>query len=188
MVMTKKELRKEALRSRRSMTHERRVVESQAIADMLFQSDEFKQAKTVFCYVSVEEEVHTVSILQAVLNAGKNLCVPYITDSNGGIMIAAQLRSMDDLIDGAFGILTAPAYDGVIEEIRPEDIDLAIVPGVAFSAEGQRIGMGGGYYDRFLGSVSGNCIGIAYECQLYNSLPVEPHDKKVDKVLTVTIS
>lgn len=186
--MTKRELRKEALSSRRSMTHEQRVMESNVISDNLLQSDEFKQAKMIFCYVSVEEEVHTENIMREILKSGKRLCVPYITDSKGGIMIAARLRSMNDLTEGAFGILTAPAYDGVIEEISPEDIDLVIVPGVAFSAEGQRIGMGGGYYDRFLGSVSGKSIGLAYECQLYDSLPVEHHDKSVDKVLTVTIS
>lgn len=186
--LTKKELRKMALRSRRSMNHEQRVLESVIITNKLLLSEEFHKARTIFCYVAVEEEVHTADILQKVLATGKRLCVPYITDSKGGIMIAARLRSMSDLTEGTFGILTAPAYDGAIEEISPEDIDLVIVPGVAFSAEGQRIGMGGGYYDRFLGSVSGKSIGLAYECQLYDSLPVEQHDKRVDKVVISTTS
>lgn len=179
--MTKKEIRRHALASRRGLTHEERVAKSRQIISKLTNCAEYTNADTVFCYVSVEDEVHTDELLQKIIKAGKRLCVPRITDIEGGIMVAAELKQTEDLTEGAFGIFTAP--DGA-EEIQPENIDLVIVPGAAFDEQGHRIGMGGGYYDRFLGKVAGKSVGIAYECQLYENLPVEAHDKKVDNLIT----
>lgn len=180
----KRLLRKEALKNRRSMSHEERALESKSITEKIISSNEFQQAETVFAYVSVEDEVHTELLLAEILRAGKKLCIPYIRDSKNGDMIAVELRSLNDLVEGAFGILTAPPYEGKLQEISAEKIDLIIAPGAAFDGEGHRIGMGGGYYDRFLNSTSKAIkFGIAYKCQFFASIPVEAHDKKVDKVI-----
>lgn len=183
-ISEKRFLRKEALKNRRSMSHEERVLESRSIAEKVISSKEFQQAETVFAYVSVEDEVHTEFLLAEILRAGKKLFVPYIRDSKNGDMTAVRLRSFNDLVEGAFGILTAPPYEGTLQEISADEIDLVIAPGVAFDGEGHRIGMGGGYYDRFLGNASKAVkFGLAYKCQFFESIPVENHDKKVDKVI-----
>lgn len=179
----KKRIRKEALSARRAMLPEQRAQESRDITDKVLSSSEFIEAETVFCYVSLDDEVHTYDIMFAVLKAGKRLCIPYVTDEKG-IMLAVQLRSISDLVIGAYGIPTAPEYNGSHVVVSPEDIDLAIVPGAAFTLDGQRIGMGGGYYDRFLERLAGISVGVAYSCQMYENLPVEQHDKKVDIIFT----
>lgn len=179
----KRRVRKEVLSARRAMSSEQREQENRNITDKVLSSAEFAKAETVFCYVSLDDEVNTYSILSATLEAGKILCVPYITGEKG-IMLAVRLRDVSDLVAGAYGIPTAPKYDGSQEFVSPEDIDLAIVPGAAFTLDGQRIGMGGGYYDRFLEKFSGISAGIAYSCQMRETLPMEQHDRKIDIIFT----
>lgn len=179
----KKKIRRKALLARRAISPEQRRIDSKAICDMVLKSEDFNRAETVFCYVSMDDEVDTSDILKKTLEAGKKLYVPYITEERG-IMLAIPLRKVSDLIPGACRILTAPRYGDELEAVSPEDIDLAIVPGAAFTSSGQRIGMGGGYYDRFLANLGGTSAGIAYSCQMYHKLPVEKHDQKLDMVFT----
>lgn len=179
----KRQLRRHALGQRRGMSHDARAEESRKIADQLFQSKLYRDSRTVFCYVSVEDEVHTELILDRVLSDGKRLCIPYILDSEQGLMAAALLKSLDMLKPGVYGILTVGEPDFV--PVEPEAIDLVIVPGVAFDLHGHRIGMGGGYYDRFLRQAAdASRLAIAYECQVFHDLPVEQHDISVDYLVT----
>lgn len=182
----KRQLRKYALGLRRGMSHEARVQESRKLADKLFQTKLYKDSCTVFCYVSVEDEVHTELILSKVLSDEKKLCVPYILDSGSGLMAAAELKSLDMLSPGIFDIPSVKAED--FRQVEPKDIDLIIVPGVAFDLAGHRIGMGGGYYDRFLHQAdSTSRMAVAYQCQVFDSLPVEQHDMSVDYLVTGNI-
>jgi 5-formyltetrahydrofolate cyclo-ligase len=95
---------------------------------------------------------------------------------------------MEELIVGKWKILEPPRerWGEPGKEVPPQELDLAIVPGVAFSRRGGRMGNGQGYYDRLLTSVRPDCllIGLCYECQLFDDLVVSPHDVFMDKVVT----
>jgi 5-formyltetrahydrofolate cyclo-ligase len=85
------------------------------------------------------------------------------------------------MASGAYGIFEPQSG----ELYRAEEIDLMVVPGVAFSADGRRLGRGKGYYDRYLSrdGFRACCIGVCYDCQLREDIPAEPHDKRVEKVV-----
>ena len=107
---------------------------SQCILGRLFQMDAFRQAQTVFAYASMPDEVQLDALLKACLSQGKRIGIPEITGP--GIMEAAELESMEDLVTGKFGIRSlAPE---VLRIIPPEEIDLMIVPGAAFTRGGER--------------------------------------------------
>ena len=179
----KKLLRREGLARRRSLTCELRQEKSTLVAGRLLASDIFKRAGSIFCYVSMEDEVHTEAVISAALAAGKRVSVPHVTDAAQGLMCAARLYSMDDLVPGEYGILTLPLEK--VEPVLPLDIDLVIVPGSAFDRAGHRVGMGGGYYDRFLRQASGAVkAAVAYECQFFDAFAVDVYDQSVDYIFT----
>ena len=180
----KRSLRREALALRRAMSRYEREKESIAVFNQLKEMDFYKSAKCVFCYVSVEDEVHTSKILRRVLADGKKLCVPYIHDPDEGLMSAAWLKSIADLAPGTFGINTVRERD--YQEVPHDEIDLVIVPGIAFDRKGHRVGMGRGFYDRFLKKAqNADKVAIAFDCQIFNDFEVESYDVAVDYLLTM---
>ena len=182
MPMDKKAMRKAGLAARRALTATERQEKSQSIQERMLNSPVLRQAKNIFCYVSSEDEVHTEKLLNGILAAGKKLLVPYITDAKAGLMEAAQLKQIGDLVPGVYDIPTVPEEDKSF--CAPEDIDVVIVPGSAFDAAGRRIGMGGGFYDRFLEKSPAVKVALAYDCQIFSQLPAEEYDKKVDMIFT----
>lgn len=179
----KKLLRRGGLARRRSLTCELRQEKSALVAERLLSSDVFQKAGSVFCYVSMEDEVHTEAIINGALAAGKRVSVPHVTDAAQGLMCAARLYSMEELVPGEYGILTLPLEK--VEPVLPLDIDLVIVPGSAFDRAGHRVGMGGGYYDRFLRQAAGAIkAAVAYECQIFDNFAVDMYDQSVDYIFT----
>ncbi len=173
MLNEKKVLRKELL-SARNQTSEKKLSLSH-----LENLAEFKNAKTVFCYVSAGSEVNTLSLIHEILNK-KRVTVPYCTDKNGN-MIAVEIKSPDELKEGLFGIL---------EPINPKEfpkdkIDFVIVPGIAFDKDGYRLGYGKGYYDRFLSDINPFKLGICKKELLIEKLPHDEFDVKMDEVITL---
>ena len=179
---SKKEMRRHGLAARRSLAAQQRAAKSTQIANALCNSRLFQQARTVFCYVGSEDEVHTREILQMAIGQEKLLAVPYIIDAANGMMEAAALQKVEDLVPGAYDIPTVPE-DGR-RFLAGSEIDLVIVPGTAFDAAGHRIGMGGGFYDRFLRDTAASRVALAYECQIFGRLPVEKYDQQVDYIFT----
>lgn len=141
----------------------------------------FRYARTIFAYASMPDEVQLDDLLRTCLKQGKRVAIPEITGK--GTMEAVQLESMDDLITGKFGIRSlAPE---VLRIIPPEEIDLIIVPGAAFSRRGERLGLGGGYYDRYLPRAEQACrIACIFHGQIVPDVPVEAHDQRVDYLVT----
>ena len=181
-MLSKRELRKTSLAARRAMPPASRDEESRKILSKLISMKVLKPGMTVFCYVSMEDEVHTYEFLKLCHSMNIRLCIPYITDAENGIMLAAQLDSMDELIKGIYDIPTVPTNR--LQEVLPEDINLVIVPGAAFDRAGNRIGMGGGFYDRFLKrAVHAYKIGLCYECQVADSIPADIYDQPVDIIV-----
>ena len=182
-ICDKKFLRREGMARRRGMTAGQRQAKSAAIAERLVHAELFRQAESIFCYISMENEVHTEAILEAALAAGKAVSIPYVLDKAEGLMCAAQLKDMADLVAGEYNIPTLPPEKVV--PVEPAAIDLVIVPGSAFDRAGHRIGMGGGYYDRFLGQAARAVrAAVAYECQLFDNIAVDEHDQPMDYIFT----
>ena len=100
-----------------------------------------------------------------------------------GQMEAVTLPDLDSLVEGEYGILTPdPAKSQVV---APEELDMIVVPGVAFDTRGERLGMGAGFYDAFMAkAVKAKRIALAYSCQLVANIPMEEHDELVHKIIT----
>lgn len=179
----KKLLRKEALRRRRSIPDSLRREKSGLIAKGLLSDERLLSAGTVLGFFSMKDEVEMEAILRRLLELGKRVALPLITGP--GMMEAVELKSFADLGPGEFNIPTI--REAAREVIPPEEIDCVIVPAVAFSDEGYRLGMGGGFYDRYLVR-AGNAyrLGAAFDCQIFPAadFPREGHDQQVNAVFT----
>lgn len=140
----------------------------------------YKNSSVIMAYLSMPEEIQLQEFLSTALNDGKILAVPFIS---GREMYAAILPSLDALEVGAYKILTVKR--DVRKILDAEKIDCVIVPGLAFDAKGHRLGKGGGYYDKFLRrAVNAVKVALAYDFQIVETVPIEPHDSAVDFIIT----
>jgi 5-formyltetrahydrofolate cyclo-ligase len=146
---------------------------------------EYAAAKTVMFYIDVRDEVRTQHALPAALATGKRIVVPFCVD---GELELFHLESMDELSTGMYKILEprADLRDVMSKRLKPEDLDLIMVPGVAFDRQGGRTGHGKGYYDKLLQHARPDCplVALAFECQMFPEIPVQSHDIFMDKVVT----
>ena len=140
---------------------------------------EYRNAQTVFCFVSVRREINTFPVLQDILSSGKTLCVPLCVDK--GIMEPRLVTDLSQLQTGRYGLLE-PSCDAPLVDV--DDIDFAILPCTTCNHAGQRLGKGGGYYDRFLSHYRGGTVMLCREKLIREEIPVEPHDYPVPWVLT----
>lgn len=180
----KAEIRKEIIGLLRSQTPLSREERSRAICEKLLSSDEFRQSRTVMTYVSLPTEVDTFTFNAEALKRGKRVAVPLI-DVADQVILASELTSMENLVKGPFGIYEPK--DGQKRTIPLKEIDLIVVPAIAFDRNNMRLGRGKGYYDRFLAGrdlSSAKTIGIAFRSQIVDSLPSDPHDRPVMRVVT----
>ena len=148
----------------------------EAICRWVTQSAQYREAKTVFCYVGTEREIDTMALLRAVLRDGKILALPLCSQEKG-IMEARQIESLGELVSGKYGIL-APKLQCPL--VPPEEIDLALVPCCTGNAGGQRLGYGGGYYDRFLPRTGCPALLLCRGQMVREDLPLVGHGVVVD--------
>jgi 5-formyltetrahydrofolate cyclo-ligase len=174
----KRILRKRHLEKRESLLPEEVLKRSEKIKKALFRLSEYKQSKTILFYVSKGNEVRTIEMIKEALKE-KTVVVPKADKKNKRLLIS-KIKSLDELDEGCFGILEPVT----ISKIEIKDIDLIIVPCVAFDKSCNRIGHGGGYYDRFLKKIKIPRIGLAFESQIADEIPCEPHDIKLDRIIT----
>ncbi len=177
----KKELRRRMLTARRQLSASERDQYSEQIVQRLTVRIEYQEAACVFCYAAMTDEVQTQAFLEQMLTEGKTVCLPLITGK--GVMEAVGLPSMDALMTGEYGILTVrPEQRHLVDPAR---IDCVLVPGAAFARDGARLGMGGGYYDRFLPrAVHAKRLALTFSCQLTENIPMQERDCRVDAILT----
>ena len=152
-----------------------------SIMDEFLHLPEFNNASCILLYASKGSEVHTDGIIQSALALQKRIVLP-VTKKEEKRLELYELKDTKELVAGAFGILEPPQLAG--REVKPEEIDLAVVPGVSFDHRGHRIGYGMGYYDLLLKKVKGKKIGLAYSLQIVDHVPNEPHDVAVDMIIT----
>ncbi len=178
--MNKKQMRA-LMRTRVSEIPENeRLSEDAAIYENAISLPEWKSAKNIFVYVGVGDEVSTDALTEKLISVGKRVCVPLCRGK--GEMDAVYIPSLDSLKPGRYGI---PEPQECGEKALPEEMDIIIVPGVAFGIDGTRLGRGAGYYDRFLSRAeNAKKIALCREAALCETVPTEPHDKKVDIIVS----
>jgi 5-formyltetrahydrofolate cyclo-ligase len=180
----KKEIRKEQLRRLRDQGPSLREERSRKIQEKLLSSEEFRAAGTVMTYVSLPTEVNTYYFIEKALERGKRVAVPYI-EPNDQTIIASELAAIENLEKGPFGIYQP--REGLAGAIPLKEIDLIVVPLVAYDAKNMRLGRGKGYYDKLLANKdlsSAKTVGLAFHFQVVDSLPSNSHDRPVSRVIT----
>ena len=181
--MTKTEEKQQLRRTMRALesglSARYKAESSRAIAAHLLAMPEYQEAGTVFCFVGTDREIDTRPILEDVLAAGKRLCVPQCVGK--GIMELRQVTDLRQLIPGAYGILE-PSADAPLVSL--DEVDFAILPCLTCNHLGQRLGQGGGYYDRFLSHYRGGTVLLCREKLIREEIPLESHDYSVPWVLT----
>ena len=179
----KESIRKSAAAARRKQTD--KASTSRRITDRLMASAEYRRAACVLWYVGVRSEVATLQALSVALGEEKRLGIPYCV---GNQLALFRLTDLDQLTPGAYQILEPRRELRTLREhqLIPEDLDLVIVPGVAFDERGGRLGHGQGYYDRLLSAVPETTVraAVAFECQMVRRVPLEAHDVAMDLVVT----
>lgn len=176
----KRSIRSEILELRNSLSEREITEKSLLICDKLFTIDEIANAKIFFIYSNIQSEVETSCIIETLLDQGKTVALPRIEDLDTPMALHA-IDSLNNLQSGPFGIPEPHHEDPVVPE---KDVDVAIIPGIAFDESGWRLGWGGGFYDRFLSKTSAISLGLAFEVQITDKLPIEMHDKQVDYIIT----
>lgn len=180
---TKKRIREESHARRNAQVDKEPL--SQKICETFTALPEYAAAKTVMFYVDVRSEVRTRHYLATALTHGKKIVVPYCVE---GLLELFHLESMEELEIGAYKILE-PRKD--LRPVPPKkvdvkELDLIMVPGVAFDTRGARMGHGFGYYDKLLEHARPDAplVALAFECQLFPEIPTQEHDIFMDKIIT----
>ncbi len=187
MELNKEVLRKNILKIRKFIEEEERIQKSQSIISTLTNLEEYKNSETIMCYIDFKGEVITSDILNSDINRNKTICVPIISNAEDGSrnIIASVLKDTEsELCKGCFGIMEPKSE--YIRLLEPQKIDFVIVPGVVFDEKRNRIGFGAGFYDRFLRNVRNDCVkvGLAYEFQVVDDVPVNDFDIPMDIIIT----
>ncbi len=179
-MMISKEKARERVKKFRSNLSDREAEQMNGrIAETVLGMEEFRRAETVYIYKSINNEVDTDRIITAALEMGKTVALPRVGE---GSMNFYRIASMEDLFFGYMGILepTDNPYNLV-----NTDEGIAIIPGLAFDTMCNRVGYGGGNYDRFLSRHSGLVrIGLAFEAQVYEDIETGEFDVPLDMVIT----
>jgi len=162
---------------------------SRAICAAFVALPAYRAARTVMWYVDAGSEVRTRHTLPEALGHGKRVVVPWCVVETNQLELFL-LEDMGELVEGAYKILEPrdelrrlPA-----KQVRPEELDLVMVPGTAFDPRGGRMGQGKGYYDRLLARARPDAplVALAFDCQIVADIPVAAHDVFMDRVVTET--
>ena len=174
----KKSLRAEVRRRIKLMSDEEKQRNAATIFAKVEAAVAFTNANCIALFVAMWDEVPTTETLERWRAMGKRVVVPRV---EGDVMRYYDYHP-DHMAVGAFGIIE-PVGD---KEVEAEAIDLMIVPARAFTPKGDRMGRGGGFYDKYMSLEGFRAVkyGVAYACQIFDSLPTDPHDIPVDKVFT----
>lgn len=179
----KRSVREIALSLRAKIKQEDHDFKSRKILSLIRQLTEFQETKTIMSFLNFSDEVNTTLLAGEILAYNKNLVLPRCASK--GQLIAAKIHDLSaDIEPGKWGI-REPKIEGLIP-IDPKEIDLIFIPGAAFDLKGNRVGYGGGYYDRFLPQLRAGVpkIALAFSCQVLSEVPTESFDQKVDALIT----
>ncbi len=185
MIGDKHSIRREVLKKRDALSIEDRRQKDRLIFDRLVNLKPFNDAERMLFYVSFGSEVDTRGLIQYALSKGKTVAVPKVIKATSGLEVY-RITDTKELVSGAFGIPEPLGREN--DRLEPTLMDLIIVPGVAFDEQCNRLGFGKGYYDKLLSPLKADkkivAIALAYEEQIVDFIPSEPHDVKMDMIVT----
>ena len=178
----KKDIRSLILEQREKVDINIRKEWDKSIFELLINSEFYKNASVIFIFVSFKSEVNTHRIIEHALNNSKTIYVPRIESKEKGMEIF-EIHSLEDLKTGYFSILE-PKESCLAADSN--NIDLILMPGVAFDEQGGRVGYGKGFYDAFLRKMEKKVdkIALAYYFQILDKVPVDEFDVKIDGIVT----
>lgn len=160
---------------------------SRGICDKFMALPAYAAARTVMWYVDAGSEVRTRHTLPSALGHGKRVVIPWCVVETNQLELF-WLEDMNELVEGAYKILEprTELRELPAKRLRPEELDLVMAPGTAFDPRGGRMGQGKGYYDRLLANARTDAplVGMAFDCQIFDEIPVSTHDVFMDMVLT----
>jgi 5,10-methenyltetrahydrofolate synthetase len=156
---------------------------SQLITQQLRELAEYRAARVVAAYASFGSELDTAEFLAGILADGKQLLLPRINRTQRVLELRHVTDLDTDLVSGVWGIREPAEHCPLLSDTK---IGFMLVPGVAFTSKGARLGYGGGFYDRLLASLDRDAsrIAAAFDLQLVDQLPEGPHDQRVDRIVT----
>ena len=175
--MDKKELRRQIREKKRAMTMEEIQQASSRLGELFVNSQAYKNARTIYGYLPYNQEVRTVPMLEQALRDGKRVAVPKVYGDD------MKFIYMDDLskVELGYAGIPEPVADGPVAE---DETALVLMPGMAFTEKGDRMGYGGGFYDKFLAKEPNHpTVALCYGFQMVESLPTAEYDIPVDCVL-----
>lgn len=178
MTSLKKNLRKEYRIIRKAVKN--RDEKEKRITGLLLSSDLFKDADCIFLYATADGEISTEAIAKNAEASGIKTAYPYCVDDKGFMEFYFSDRC--SLQRGMYGI-AEPDTEKCEKAVFSEK-SLCIVPGIAFGINGERLGYGKGYYDRFLENFNGKVVALSFEECLSDEIPMESHDRKTDYLIT----
>jgi len=176
-VMNKQELRKHVCFLKNELSDKEKADRSENIFLQVEKTDFFRNARYILIYWAMADEVQTRNFILKWRDE-KQIMLPCV---NGWHMAMKKFTGEEDLVEGKLFRILEP--DGP-EFPEPEKIDLVIVPGIAFDRNNNRMGRGKGYYDRFLSATKAKKVGVCWNFQLFDEVPTDPHDIKMDQVIT----
>ena len=182
----KKILRKEVLEKRNNLDFNKKEEMDKEILKKFYETQYYKKAKKIFIYISYSSEINTKEIINKALKDNKKIYIPR-TEFKTRHMDAVEITSLDNLVESTYGILEPSKEAPYIE---PNELDLIVVPGVAFDRNGGRMGYGAGFYDRYFKKIKKENIkkivklALAYELQIHDEVPMNDQDVPVDYIIT----
>ncbi|MBR2889502.1 MAG: 5-formyltetrahydrofolate cyclo-ligase [Oscillospiraceae bacterium] len=175
--MDKRELRAMIRQKKRAMSAEQIAEKSRRLGALFADSEAYRRAKTIYGYLPYNQEVRTVPMLERALAEGKRVAVPKIF---GDEMLFIYLEDLSQVAKGYSGI-PEPVEDGPVAD---DETALVLMPGLAFDPSGNRMGYGGGFYDKFLAKEPNHpTVALCYDFQVLEHLETQEHDIPVDLVL-----
>lgn len=172
----KNELRRIVKQRKKEFSNEKKLAASTLIFEQLEQLPEFIEAQTVLLYWSMKDEVQTHDFVLRWYQK-KNILLPIV---EGDVLRLRKFTGMDCMVEGkAFGIMEP--HNG--PEADASEIDLGVIPGVAFDKSGNRLGRGKAYYDKLLSVNPFSTVGVCFSIQLFDSVPADSLDIPMDRVL-----
>jgi 5-formyltetrahydrofolate cyclo-ligase len=178
---TKEALRKTLKDELSNVSERQRKEASERVLQLLTLHSLWKRSSTVLFFYPLQDEIDISPLMKAGLAEGKTIALPRYDPSNESYIPCQITNRSDEMCRGRFGIGEPTLQCPVIP---PNQLDLILVPGLAFDLSGRRLGRGFGFYDRLLTAVSGTRVGVSYHFQLRPELPWEAHDIGVDCILT----
>lgn len=175
-VVEKARLRKQLLDARDGLSLEFMKITSKEIQENLRKIEQYRNAKTIGAYYSIGSEVKTQDILQEILNAGKELALPKVVKDD---LVFKKISNFSELEPGNFSVMEPKDKCEVVK-----NLDVILVPAIALSKDGFRLGYGFGYYDKYLHGKKSTAIALSYAKQIIRSFPVDDHDVKMNFIAT----